>query len=106
MRAWKVRWQTKIADGDMEILPKPVNLTNTSDVAALAQLITQNSYGLVVFDTLARCMVGADENSAKDCGEVVDALTRLRECTPEGRGVRNWRCTGARLFSGVSKYQR
>ena len=32
-------------------------------------------------------MVGADENSAKDCGQVVEALTRLREHTPDGRGV-------------------
>jgi hypothetical protein len=32
-------------------------------------------------------MVGADENSAKDCGMVVDAMTRLLAATPNGRGV-------------------
>jgi hypothetical protein len=32
-------------------------------------------------------MVGADENSAKDCGIVVDAMTRLLASTPGGRGV-------------------
>jgi hypothetical protein len=32
-------------------------------------------------------MVGAEENSAKDCGIVIDAMTRLREHTPNGRGV-------------------
>lgn len=32
-------------------------------------------------------MVGADENSAKDCGIAVDAMTRLLSHTPGGRGV-------------------
>jgi len=85
--AWETGWHTTIADRDLEILPRAVNLTNAADVGNLSALIDWNGYGLVVFDTLARCMVGADENSAKDCGEVVDALHRLRERTPNGRGV-------------------
>ena len=32
-------------------------------------------------------MVGADENSAKDCGIVVDTMTQLLTSTPGGRGV-------------------
>jgi hypothetical protein len=76
-----------IGDGEMEILPRPVNLTNAADVREMAALIDWNGYGLVVFDSLARCMVGADENSAKDCGQVVDALHRLCERTPKRRGV-------------------
>jgi hypothetical protein len=85
--AWEQGWHTTIADGDLDILPRAVNLTNKHDVRELAALIDWNGYGFIVFDTLARCMVGADENSAKDCGEVVDALHRLRERTPNGRGV-------------------
>ncbi len=85
--AWEVGWHTEIPDGALDILPRPVNLTRPLDVANLLALIEWNGYGLVVLDTLARCMVGADENSAKDCGEVVDVLTRLRERTPGGRGV-------------------
>lgn len=80
-------WGVDIADGDLDVLPRPVNLTHTREVADLAALIADNGYGLVVLDTLARCMVGADENSAKDCGRVVDTLHRLREVTPDGRGV-------------------
>ena len=85
--AWETGWHTTIADGDLEILPRPVNLTRIMEVAELCALIQWNGYGFVVLDSLARCMVGADENSAKDCGQVVDALHRLRECTPNGRGV-------------------
>ncbi|TDO16930.1 AAA domain-containing protein [Mycobacterium sp. BK086] len=87
LSAWEIGWQTTIPDGSLDILPRPVNLTHYAETNELAALIDWNGYGLVVIDTLARCMVGADENSARDCGQVVDALTRLRERTPSGRGV-------------------
>jgi AAA domain len=85
--AWERGWHKSIDDGQLDVLPRPVNLTNTADTRNLAALIGWNGYGFVILDTLARCMVGADENSAKDCGQVVDALTRLRQHTPDGRGV-------------------
>ncbi|MGV0795955.1 AAA family ATPase [Mycolicibacterium elephantis] len=85
--AWEVAWRTKIRDDDLHILPTRVNLTRPVEVAELLHLVDWGRFGFVIIDTLARCMVGADENSAKDCGEVVDALTRLREATPGGRGV-------------------
>jgi hypothetical protein len=87
MDAWEQGWRTTIHDGALDTLPRPVNLTNAAEVRNLAALIDWNGYSFIVFDTLARCMVGADENSAKDCGEVVDALHRLREHTPNSRGV-------------------
>jgi hypothetical protein len=85
--AWEVGWGTKILDGTLDILPRPVNLTNVADLRNLAALIEWGGYAFVALDTLARCMVGADENSARDCGMVVDALHRLRQHTPGGRGV-------------------
>lgn len=36
---------------------------------------------LIVLDTLARCFVGGEENSAKDMGELVEGLDRLRRHT-------------------------
>jgi hypothetical protein len=85
--AWERGWHTTIADDDLHILPHPVNLTRPVEVDELRALIQWNGYGFVVIDTLARCMVGGDENSAKDCGLVVDALIKLRHATPDGRGV-------------------
>lgn len=85
--AWETGWHTTIADGQIDILPRPVNLTKYADVANLAALIDWGGYSFIVLDTLARCMVGADENSAKDCGIVIDAMTRLLGRTPGGRGV-------------------
>jgi hypothetical protein len=85
--AWETGWDRNIGDESFGVLPRPINLTHPGEITALGDLIEWNGYGLVVIDTLARCMVGADENSAKDCGQVVDALARLRESTPGGRGV-------------------
>jgi AAA domain len=85
--AWEIAWRTEIPDGPFEVLKRPVNLTKSVDVVNLAALIDWGGYDFIVLDTLARCMVGADENSAKDCGIVVDTLTRLLGCTPGGRGV-------------------
>jgi hypothetical protein len=85
--SWETGWRTAIRDGQLDVLPRPVNLSRPVDAANLAALIGWNGYGLVAIDTLARCMVGADENSARDCGQVVDVLHRLRESTPDGRGV-------------------
>jgi predicted ATP-dependent serine protease len=85
--AWETGWKQALGDDDLSILPCAVNLTDPHEVAELVGLVALGGYGLVVIDTLARCMVGADENSAKDCGQVVDALTRLREATPGDLGV-------------------
>ncbi|OBA60149.1 hypothetical protein A5647_14305 [Mycobacterium sp. 1100029.7] len=85
--AWELGWKTTIRDDALLILPVPVNLTRAREVNELAALITWGNYSFIVLDTLARCMVGADENSARDCGIVVDAMTTLRHHTPSGRGV-------------------
>jgi predicted ATP-dependent serine protease len=87
VNAWEQGWQRQILDGALDILPRSVNLLNQSDMRNLGALIKWAGYRLVVIDTLSRCMVGADENSAKDCGIAVDVLHQLRECTPDGRGV-------------------
>jgi hypothetical protein len=86
IQAWEIAWQTRIGD-DFGLLPCPVNLTHPLDVDNLGALIDWGGYSFVVLDTLARCMVGADENSAKDCGQAVDSMTRLLHITPDGRGV-------------------
>lgn len=87
INAWEQGWHHNLIHTAFHILPHPVNLTDFVEVAQMMHLVQWGGYGLVIFDTLARCMVGADENSAKDCGVVVNALTRIREQTPDGRGV-------------------
>lgn len=87
LATWETAWQQTIPNDQLCVLPIPANLTDNNDINALMGVISDGKYDVVFFDTLARCMVGADENSARDCGLVVDSLSRLREATPGGRGV-------------------
>ena len=77
LSAWEYAWHEQITN--MAVLPIAVNLTDARHRLHLLDLAAAERYDLVVIDTLARCMVGADENSAKDVGVVVDTLERLRE---------------------------
>lgn len=63
---------------DLHWLPVTVNLYNPADVAELIAYANGRSYEMIVIDTLARCSVGAEENSGKDVGIIIDALERLR----------------------------
>jgi hypothetical protein len=64
------------------------DLANPDDVTELANRVLQVCENerscpvLIVIDTLARCMPGLDENSARDMGKVVEGLTRLVEQVP------------------------
>lgn len=58
--------------------PKAVNLLDVGDVALLQRAISYRQPSLVVVDTLARCIVGGEENSAKDMGLVVHHLDQIR----------------------------
>jgi hypothetical protein len=58
--------------------PQAVNLTALAEVYDLADYAKKHQPALIVFDTLARCTVGAEENSARDMGLVIDHLDRIR----------------------------
>lgn len=80
--AWTGHHATSLDKGHpIYWLPQAVNLTDLGEVYALAELAAELGAVLIVFDTLARCIVGADENSAKDMGVVVANLDRIRRTT-------------------------
>jgi hypothetical protein len=83
--AWECGWRHTIPAERLTVLPAPVNLLDAAAVDELCGLVA--GHALVVVDTLARCMVGGDENSAKDMGMAVDSLYRLREATGDGTVV-------------------
>jgi hypothetical protein len=60
-----------------------VQVTNPDDLGLLASRIQEREVtpALIVLDTLARCFVGGDENSAQEMGEFVDGLEWLRRET-------------------------
>lgn len=82
--AWQVKnrvWGC----GDLYWLPMAVNLLDAKWRDGLEHLVADLKPVLIVIDTLARCMTGGDENSAKDMGRVVEAAEGLRR--PSGACV-------------------
>jgi len=80
--AWMVEHQTpKIPPEQLVVYPAPINLFDPKQAAGLAALVADEGYGLVVIDTLARSSLGAEENSAKDMGLVVEAAESIRRAS-------------------------
>jgi RecA-family ATPase len=78
---------TEALDRNLHILPRAVHLLEEKEADMFintAEYIAQTSsepLRLVIIDTLARAMVGGDENSAKDMGMAVDVCERIRRAT-------------------------
>lgn len=59
-------------------IPQAVNLMDPTEADGLIDQIRPLVPQLIVFDTLARSLVGGDENSAKDMGLLVSHCDRIR----------------------------
>ncbi len=77
--AWETAWRTPVAA--LDVLPQPWSLGSERSADALAYAAQAAPYSLVVIDTLARCAVGLDENSARDMGQVIDGADRIRRAS-------------------------
>lgn len=63
--------------------PEPVNMMNHDAMSDFIEDAGKNNVKFIVIDTVARCMVGGDENSTKDMGQFisnVDTLMRELDC--------------------------
>lgn len=61
--------------------PKAVNIFDPGWAGVVAEAVTDLHPSMIVFDTLARCVAGAEENSAKDVGQIVANLDLIRRIT-------------------------
>ncbi|GEM_PF-2025523 len=82
-RARKNAWCDfhKCRSGGLYFWREGVNLLDTKAVHQFTTGIKAIEPVFVVLDTLARCMVGGDENAAKDMGLAIDAITRIQQQT-------------------------
>lgn len=60
------------------LYPDAVSLLDRSQTDVVTEWAIEHRPSLVVLDTLARSMVGGDENAAQDMGMAVDAAERIR----------------------------
>lgn len=82
IEAWVRHNGCEVPDAFAMVL-EPFNLTEPSDVEALAASITdaKGTDGLIVVDTLAQASPGIDENSSADMGRVIEGLQALQRLT-------------------------
>lgn len=86
--AWESAWHGTVSDKWLHVRRAPVNLfTHAAAFADLLARIQIEGYGVVVFDTLQRMASGADQNSARDAGVIIESLDRVRQATGGAAGV-------------------
>jgi hypothetical protein len=85
VRGWKQQHKIDHATSPFALIPSAVNILKVDDVKKLIWQLKKLQkehnvkLGLVVIDTLAKCMVGGDENAAKDMGLAVSHTDLIRE---------------------------
>jgi hypothetical protein len=79
VRAWKQHHGVERIE-DVRFTIRAVQLLDPDDVKALLRQIQffDRHPSLIVFDTLATCFVGGDENSAQDMGRVIAAMRYIQ----------------------------
>lgn len=76
IEAWCEYWQRK--SDQLHFILHEINLRETPD--NLIKQINEDLPGvaLVIFDTYARCLVGGDENAAKDTGLAIQSCSKMQ----------------------------
>lgn len=64
--------------GQLYFVDRAVNLLDPNEVDAFLVAISDLGARLVIFDTLARCMIGGDENTARDMGLAIENADRVK----------------------------
>ena len=78
-KAWSMHHKLE-QKPDMYLLPVAVNMMDEQDVARLCLTVEEmgREWALVIVDTVARAIAGADENAAQSIGMFVQACDRVR----------------------------
>lgn len=71
----------KLPAGHLYFLPGTAETMNPKGVHDLLSEIAEVKPAMVIVDTLARCMIGGDENSAKDMGLFIEGCSRIIQAT-------------------------
>lgn len=82
VRAWEEMHGRKMTG--VTFYPKAVQIGDDDQMRQLIAYARMGKYGLVIFDTQARCTVGHEENSNTEMGRIVARLDKLREWTGAG----------------------
>jgi DNA-binding MarR family transcriptional regulator len=81
LAAWEQHHCRRVPPAAIRWLPLAAQFSDVEQRAALRVVAEELAPDLIVVDTLARCAVGLEENSAKDMGVLVHAADELRRAT-------------------------
>lgn len=76
--AWEERYGPMPA-GQMLFIPRPVRIPSDEDMLFLSEAVRETGAGLIVFDTLRKSATGADLDTIKDVGPILDRVASLRD---------------------------
>lgn len=76
-QAWELA--NKKSAGELYFIGKEVNLFSETETDEFIDAFKTHTPQLIVFDTLAMCMRGGDENSARDMGIVISNCRRIQK---------------------------
>src|SRR5260221_12689973 len=68
-------------EGNLHFVRNPIPMLDPEEVQAFITSVMPLAPRLIVIDTLARCIVGGDENSSKDMGLFVEACAHIQRAT-------------------------
>jgi len=79
VKAWETHYGLN-EDVPLQVVPKAVQFRDEADIQELIDTIDHfgGGYRLIVIDTVARSMVGMEENSSSEIGIFVEACDRIR----------------------------
>ena len=79
VQAWQLHHEQDVPPA-MSFIMQPFDLRHAGDVAEIAAAVKDSGCagGVLVIDTLNRAASGADENTSRDMGELIDACKRLQ----------------------------
>jgi hypothetical protein len=81
IRAWCAEHDVDALTVPFFVIARPVNLRDPAFQQQLHALVEQHHPVVIFIDTLSRCTPGAEENSARDMGEVTHFCTELQPTT-------------------------
>jgi len=81
VEAWKAHHQPPPTEHGIRFLGQAVILNDTATLDRIVSAIKGSKATIVIFDTLARCTPGVEENSSKDMGKIIQMIDNIRQKT-------------------------
>lgn len=81
VRAWREDRSLWQLPEDFKILGAPPMLLEAGDLAEMVEIVDEMNPALIVIDTLARTVVGQDENTTETMGRLIEAGAQLQRAT-------------------------